>query len=81
MIRRPGGVGQVWRRRSPADSRTRSLHALLDRALAAGVAPVELESDIADLLSMAKRREQRDGLTAKREGVTDHGLPQADSDP
>jgi hypothetical protein len=50
----------------------------LDRALAAGVAPVELESGIADLLSMAKRRGYRDDLAVDADSVSDHGLPPAD---
>jgi len=74
MIHRPGGVGHVWRkRRSATDSRAEDLHALLDRALAAGVAPVEIESGLSDLLKMAKRREYRGGITAPANPVNDHG--------
>jgi len=64
----------VWhKRRSATDSRAKDLHALLDRTLAAGGAPVEIESVLADLLMMAKRREYRDDITAPANTVNDHG--------
>ena len=82
MNDRPGGLAagrHLWhKRRSAVEGRAGDLHALLDRALAAGVAPVEIESGLADLLMMAKRREYRDGLAAPPDGVSDHGLPPAD---
>ena len=52
-------------RRPAADDRTRDLHALLDRALAAGVTPTELESDLMYLLDRAKVREHRDDYEAR----------------
>jgi hypothetical protein len=64
MNSRPGGFGgkgYLWhKRRRDTDGRSGDLHALLDKALAAGVAPVEVESGLADLLIMAKRREYRE---------------------
>ena len=81
MIRRSGGLGvrrRVWHRDSPVESRTRDLHALLDRALSAGVAPVEVESGLADLLSLAKRRQERAELVARADGAAGRGLPPAD---
>jgi hypothetical protein len=65
MARRPGlgGRARIWQTRgAPVDIRAQKLHALLDKALEAGVAPVEIESDLADLLTLAKRREHRDDL-------------------
>jgi len=55
----------VWRKRSAVDSRTRNLHALLDKALAAGAAPVEVEADLVDLLEQAMRRKRRDDPTGR----------------
>ena len=80
MIRRPGVPGarrHAKHRDSAVDSRARDLHALLDRALAAGVAPVEVESGLSDLLSLAKRREERAELVARVDGGADRGLPPA----
>jgi hypothetical protein len=65
MIRGPGGLGasrHAWQKRhSAAEGRTRDLHALLDRAVDAGAAPVEIESALVDLLRMAKRRKYAGG--------------------
>lgn len=66
MVRRPGGLGirrRVLRERGLAagDGSTKALHALLDKVLAAGMSPVEVESDLVSLLSLAKRRQERDG--------------------
>lgn len=53
-------------RRRSADSRALALHALLDRVLAEGVAPVEVESDLVDLLNLARRRRYRDDHRSDR---------------
>jgi hypothetical protein len=56
-----GGRQRIWhKRRSSTDARTRRLHELLDRVLAAGLAPVEIESRLVELLELARRRESRD---------------------
>ena len=56
-----GGRQRIWhKRRSSTDPRTRRLHELLDKVLAAGLAPVEIESRLVELLELARRRESRD---------------------
>jgi hypothetical protein len=62
-----GGRTRLFRsRRRSADSRALALHALLDRVLAEGVAPVEVESDLVDLLNLARRRRYRDDHRSDR---------------
>ena len=52
----------IWHRRQPSTHpRTRSLHDLLDKVLAAGIAPVEIESHMVDLLTLARYRDDRRG--------------------
>ena len=68
MIRRPGGLRgrrHLWHmHRSAADSRAGDLHALLDKVLAAGVTPLDVEADLVYLLDRAKEREHRDEFEA-----------------
>jgi hypothetical protein len=54
----------LQKRRSSDEMRTAMLHALLDKALAAGAPAIEVESALADLLNMARRRTDRDDLRA-----------------
>jgi hypothetical protein len=55
---------RIWHRRQPSTHpRTRSLHDLLDKVLAAGIAPVEIESHMVDLLTLARYRKDRGART------------------
>jgi hypothetical protein len=55
------------KRRPSEDAKAAKLHALLDKALAAGAPTIEVESVLADLLNMARRRVYDDELQAGAE--------------
>ena len=55
-----GGRHRVGGKSEASDERRRqALHTLLDRVLSEGVTPVEVESDLVDLLNLARRRRYR----------------------
>ena len=68
---RLGLGGRHFRKRWSRDSRAEQLHTLLDKVLAEGVPPVEIESGLADLLNLAKRRRNRDNLQLGRRWRSD----------
>jgi len=62
------------RPRAHSDARVRNLHALLDRALEAGVTVGEVESELATLLRWATQRSANAG-TAGPPRAPSHRLP------